>query len=274
VGFVVVIVDKGQFKLTRIIPVLFPSSITIIATAAPFQVNDSTAFRERKTRTFENISLAELFRQVVRAHGFSPRVAPEFENIQLSHVDQMDETDSAFLTRLSRERDAVAKPVNDLYVLVKRGQVKAITGQDIPPVIIGLPDKNDPKDLSRFTNCKLDESSRTTFKGVKAKWTNSNTGQEHDVSVGTKPYKKLRQVYESQERALQACNDELTRTVRNGITIHLDLPGDPDFVAEGIVTLNDSFPPKMAGDWSIDKVSARGGDSYRCSVVATQPADN
>ncbi|WP_239495568.1 hypothetical protein [Marinomonas primoryensis] len=33
----------------------------------------------------------------------------------------IDETDSAFLSRLARERDAIAKPVNDLYVLAKRG---------------------------------------------------------------------------------------------------------------------------------------------------------
>ncbi|SBS33548.1 Phage late control gene D protein (GPD) [Marinomonas spartinae] len=181
------LIDKGQFKITRIVPKLFPPSVTIVATAAPFQVEDKTGFKERRTRTFENVSLADLFRQVVTPHGFSPRVAKEFESIVLEHMDQTDETDSAFLTRLARERDAIAKPVNDLYVLAKRGQVKTITGQTMPPVV-SLPSQNTPSE-GQFINCQLDRPSRSAITGVKANWTNHNTGEEHTVHVGTAPFK-------------------------------------------------------------------------------------
>ncbi|WP_233407795.1 contractile injection system protein, VgrG/Pvc8 family [Marinomonas spartinae] len=186
------LIDKDQFKITRIVPKLFPPSVTIVATAAPFQVEDKTGFKERRTRTFENVSLADLFRQVVTPHGFSPRVAKEFESIVLEHMDQTDETDSAFLTRLARERDAIAKPVNDLYVLAKRGQVKTITGQTMPPVVVSLPSQNTPSE-GQFINCQLDRPSRSAITGVKANWTNHNTGEEHTVQVGTAPFKKLRQ---------------------------------------------------------------------------------
>ncbi|MBO1894245.1 hypothetical protein HNW13_000295 [Shewanella sp. BF02_Schw] len=268
------LVDKGEFKITRISPRLFPPTVTIVATAAPFQIEDKTRFKERRTRSFEKITLADLFRQVVSAHGFSPRVAPEYEGITLDHVDQVDETDSAFLTRLAKERDAVAKPVNDLYVLAKRGQVKTITGQTIPPVVVGVPGNNDPTDTGRFINCQVDKPSRTNVSGVKAKWTDSGTGQEHEVLDGEEPFKKLRQAYESADTAQQACRAELTKVSRQGVSVRLDLPGDPYLVAEGLLTLNDSFPTEMAGDWSIDKVTARGDSNggYRCSVVATQPS--
>jgi hypothetical protein len=48
--------------------------------------------------------------------------------------------------------------------------------------------------------------------------------------------------------------------------------GNPKLVAEGILTLNDTFPPEMKGNWSIDKVTARGDSKagYRCSVVASE----
>ena len=268
------LVDKGEFKITRIIPRLFPPTVTIVATSAPFQIEDKTRFKERRTRSFENISLADLFRQVVSAHGYSPRVAAEFEGITLTHVDQVDETDSAFLTRLAKERDAVAKPVNDLYVLAKRGQVKTITGQTIPPVSVGVPGKNDPSDLGQFINCQLDKPSRTNVSGVKAKWTDNTNGQEHEVQDGQAPFKKIRQPYESEAVALQACRDELRKVSRQGSSVRLDLPGDPYLVAEGMRTLNDSFPSEMAGGWSIDKVTARGDSKggYRCAVVATQPS--
>ncbi|WP_239495503.1 contractile injection system protein, VgrG/Pvc8 family [Marinomonas primoryensis] len=216
------LIDKGQFKITRIVPTLFPPSVTIVATAALFQIDDKTGFKERRTRSFENVSLADLFRQVVTPHGFSPRVAKEFESVVLEHMDQTDETDSAFLTRIARERDAIAKPVNDLYVLAKRGQVNTITGQAIPPVVVGLPAQNAPSNQNRFTNCQMDNPSRSRFNGVKANWTNNNTGEEHTVQVGTAPYKKLRQSYDNPTTAQQACQDDLIKSKRQGTSVTLD----------------------------------------------------
>jgi len=266
------LMDKDLFKITRIVPKLFPPSVTIVATAAPFQVDDTTGFKERRTRTFENTTLAALFREVVTAHGFSPRVAKEFEQIQIDHLDQIDETDSAFLARFARERDAIAKPANDLYVLAKRGQIKTITGQAIPPVVIGLPAQNAPSNQNRFTNCQMDNPSRSRFNGVKANWTDNNTGQEATIEVGEAPFKKLRQTYQTPTDAIAASQSELTKLKRQGASVTLDLPGNPNLVAEGILTLNDTFPPEMKGNWSIDKVTARGDGKagYRCNVVASE----
>lgn len=268
------LIEKGEFKITRITPRLFPPSVKIIATAAPFQIDDKTRFKERRTRSFEKVTLADLFRQVISPHGYSTRVASEFESITLEHIDQVDETDGAFITRIARERDAVAKPVNNLYVFAKRGQVKTITGQNIEPVLVTVPSQNEITDQSQFINAQLDKPSRSNVKGVKAKWIDTATGSEHEVSDGDSPFKKIRQSYESETLALQACRDELQRVNRQGSSVKIDLPGDPYLISEGLLTLNDSFPPEMAGDWSIDKVTARGDKNggYRCSVIATQPS--
>lgn len=180
------LIDKGQFKITRIVPKLFPPRVTIVATAAPFQVEDKTGFKERCTRTFENVSLADLFRQVVTPHGFSPRVAKEFESVLLEHMDQIDETDSAFLTRIARERDAIAKPVNDLYVLAKRGQVKTITGQAIPPVVVGVPSQNKPSE-GQFINCQLDRPSRRPSPALKP--TGQTTTQGKNTPYTSAPHR-------------------------------------------------------------------------------------
>lgn len=266
------LVSKGDFKITRIEPVLFPPSVTITATAAPFQIQDETRFKERKTKTYEAISFAELFRQVVTPHGFSPRVAPEFESDIIEHVDQVNETDAAFLTRLASKRDAIAKPVNDLYVLARRGQLSTITGKDIPLVNLSVPEKNSAQS-NGFVNCRLVKASRSSLSGVRASWANPDSGEEIEVSVGVSPYKKIRQVFESESVAVQACTDELKKIKRQGASVSLSVPGDPDLVAEGLLNLDDSFPAAIAGQWSIDRVVARGDaeGGYRCSVEATQP---
>ncbi|ASA54662.1 contractile injection system protein, VgrG/Pvc8 family [Vibrio gazogenes] len=267
------LVHKGKYKITRISPRLFPPTVTIVATAAPFQVQDKTGFKERHTRTFTAISLAEIFRQIVTSHGFSPRVASKFETVWFKHLDQMNETDSAFLSRLAKRHDAIAKPVDGLYVLAEKGQTKTITGQDVPSVTVDVSDNNHPSDFRRFINCQLELASRRNVSGVKAKWIESDTGLEYEVFSGKAPFMVLPQSYETSSDAQQACDNELQKIMREKDSIRIDLPGDPYLVAEGILELNQSFPSEMVGQWSIDQVTARGDSSggYRCAVVATRP---
>ncbi|WP_125782816.1 contractile injection system protein, VgrG/Pvc8 family [Pseudoalteromonas rubra] len=264
--------DKGQFSISRVIPRLFPPSLTIIATAAPFTPEDATGFKERRTRTFSDTTLGNVFRQCVQAHGFSPRVASQLDAIPIAHLDQTNETDAAFLTRVAREHDAIAKPVGNLYVLAARGEVRTLTGREIPPVRVSLPYNNSP-DAHHFINCQLEEPGRTSVEGIKAAYTDVQSGQEVMVAVGNAPFKKLRQTFDSQSSAQQACTAELVRVRRQGATLRMELPGDPSLVAEGLLVLDDSFPPEIAGQWSIDKVVASGqhGGGYRCHVTATQP---
>lgn len=268
------LIDRGVFKITRITPVLFPPTMTIVATAAPFQVEDNTRFKERQTKTFENITLADLFRQVVTAHGFSPRVATEYEDELIEHLDQTDETDVAFLTRLARERDAIAKPVNDLYVLSPKGREKTLSGQRLPTVTLSMPSKNTPSD-SGFINCQLEQSSRSSVNGIKANWTDSETGEEHTISTGSAPFKKLRQAYSSQGTATKAVQDELLKTQRKqGAKLTLEVPGNiPDshaLVVGAQLILDGSFPAMLSGGWRIESVTASGNkQGYRVLVRAS-----
>ena len=103
--------QKGQFIITRITPRLFPPTMTIVATATPFQTEDNTGLKQRNSRSFENMSLADIFMTLIRLHGFTPKVTSKFEQIQIAHADQVNETDLGFLSRLAKEYDAVAKPV-------------------------------------------------------------------------------------------------------------------------------------------------------------------
>lgn len=264
--------DKGEYKITRIQPRLFPDSVTIIATAAPFQVDDSTEYKKRRSRSFENITLGTLFRQIVQSHGFEPRVAPDLNSIQLTHIDQSDETDMSFVSRLARHYDAIAKPVNNLYVLARRGQVKTISGQSLQPVTVSLPTNNKPNTQS-FINASADLSSRGNFNGVISTYWDADKGQDIEVSQGEAPFKKLRDQYDSALQAEEAAAGELRRLTRSGVKIRLDLPGDAALSAEGLINISAGFPAYMQGTWSIDRVTSRGSrsEAYRCTVEASEP---
>lgn len=260
--------SRGKFTITRITPQLFPHVFTIVATAAPFQVNDLTEFKQRRSQTYSG-TLGSIFREVVSRHGLSPRVASELDGIRVEHIDQTDETDMSFLTRLARKYDAVAKPVESLYVLARRGKVKSLSGKTVEPIEIGLPTNNQPTEKS-FTNASLSMPSRKSFKGIKAVWWNDGTGEEVVEAVGMKPFKKLIQTYQNADQAKQAAQDELRKVERTGAQIRLDLPANPHFHAEGIVKTSCQFPKYMQAKWSIDRVIFSGSTSaVRASIIAT-----
>lgn len=266
------LVDKGEFVVTRTTPQLFPSQLQIVATAAPFKVNDETAFKARRSASYENTTLGALFRDLTSKHGFSPRVAPELAMIKLAHVDQTNETDMSFLTRLARQYDAVTKPINDLYVLARRGQTKSISGKILPDITISITTNNRPGNAS-FTAASIDTASRVRFKGCRTTWWDGGSGKECIVEVGEGPFKKLRQRYQGETEAKAAAEGELRKVKREASKLRIDCPGNPALAAEGLIVLDSTWPDFMQGRWSIDKVTSSGSrqQSFRCSIEATYP---
>ena len=129
-------VDKGQFKVTRLTPTLFPFRLTLVATAAPFSKDDETGFKQRRTASHGPTTLGQLFSKLVSQHGFSSRVAADVSMIKIAHVDQSNETDMGFLTRLAKKYNLVAKPYGDAYVLARPGQIKSNTLVNAPLHIV------------------------------------------------------------------------------------------------------------------------------------------
>lgn len=180
------LVDRGEFIITRRTPNLFPPRLTLVATAAPFKVADATGFKQRRSASHGPTTLGALFRQLTSRHGFSPRVAPELDSIPVPHVDQCNETDMSFLTRIARPHDAVTKPLNEMYVLALRGQAKSLSGKILSPVRLSVTRDNRPGDPA-FISASIDENGRAKHKGCQATWWDSAAGKERVVKLGQTP---------------------------------------------------------------------------------------
>lgn len=262
-------IDKGQFVIARRTPFLFPMRVVLVATAAPFEELDATGFRSRRSASYGPITLGALFRQLTTRHGLSPRVAPDLDGIQIDHIDQSNETDMGFLTRLATRFGGVTKPVNGLYVLARSGQTKSISGKPLPDVRLSVTRDNHPGDPA-FTAAKVDEESRSKFQGCKSIWWDRAAAKERVVQVGTAPFRKLGQRHGSEREALAAAISEMRRQEREARNIQIECPGNPLLSAEGLVLLDESWPGFMQGRWSIKKVTSSGSrlNGYRCSISA------
>lgn len=268
------LVDVGEFTISNTQPQLFPALLTITATAAPFKVADETKFKERRSASYGPTTLGAIFRELAGRHGFSPRIAPALDAMSIDHLDQSNETDMGFLTRISEKYDAVTKPVNDLYVMGRRGELKSLSGKTLAPVVLSVTKGARPDERS-FINATLDENSRVKFKGCKTTWWDGAAAKECVVETGTEPFKRDRQRYQNEAEAKAAGEGMARKLKRESRQVTIDCPGNPALQAEGILILDGSWPAYMQGAWSIDKVTASGSrqQSYRCRVVATLPVE-
>lgn len=266
------LVDRGEFVITRRTPNLFPSRLLIVATAAPFTAKDETEFKARRTASYENTTLGALFRQLVSKHGFSPRVAPELAMIRIEHVDQSNETDMGFLTRIARDHDAVTKPVDNLYVMAKRGQLKSLSGKIMADVVLSVTENNRPGDAA-FITASVDENERVKIKGCKTTWWDGESGKECVIETGEKPFKKIRKRYANEAEAKAAGEGHLRKASREAGKVRIDAPGNPALAAEGLIVLDASWPSYMQGRWSVDKITESGSrqQGYRVTIEATYP---
>jgi len=264
------LVDKGEFVITRRTPTLFPLRLTLVATAAPFSAADQTGFKQRRSVSHGPTTLGALFRQLTSRHGFSPRVAPDLSLIKIAHIDQSNETDMGFLTRLAYLHDAVAKPVNELYVLARRGQAKSLSGKVLPTIKLSVTSNNRPGDHA-FISAVLDETARAKYQGCKTRWWDAAAGKVRVEESGIAPFKTLRQRFQSADDARAAAEGETRRMMREALKVTIECPGNPGLSAEGVVLLDPTWPDFMRGRWSIDKVTATGDreKSYRCKIDAT-----
>ncbi|MFM2477356.1 hypothetical protein [Celerinatantimonas sp. MCCC 1A17872] len=249
-------IKRDVFQITQRTATMQPRTVQIVLTVAPFMA-DSTEFLKRQSASWDNTTLAQIVSDVVTPFGYDIFVHPRFQKIQIEHSDRTDESAPAFLNRLAKQFDALAKPVERLYLFVPIGESQSASGKQIETITLTKPAVNRP-DLANFINVSTDLDSRSGFSGVKAFYVTTNDGQRHEVSVGESPFKQLGKDKNSESEATQAAGAELRKLQRQGRKVTIEAPPNPKAFAEGLIVLDASFPQAFQGQCSIDSVEFSG----------------
>lgn len=256
-------VYRGTFQIADISESYFDPTVSITMTSGKFTVADISALREDKTRTFKDTTLGDVVREVMSPHGYDVKVEPFFESIPIPHVNQEQENDDAFISRLVERHDAVSKPIDNKYIVAKAGNTKLFSGDDMPPIVI---------EHGEILSGDLDHPSKRVFKGVKANWQTVETGLSGEVVVGVAPFKTIKTQFKTEEEARDRATGELYRVVRKGQSMSLEIQGRGDVFAESILSISDPINLRFGGDWSTDRVTMKGKrDSFSVSIQLTRP---
>lgn len=258
---------RDEFQISKRSISLRPREVRLVLCVAPFNVLDSTGYRERKSSSWDNASISQIASDCVTPHGFTVFVHPELQNIQIEHIDRTEESTSAFIYRLAKQYDAVAKIVDGKYIIAPKGKAKSATGKEIETITLSLPNDS----TTDLTNIEIDLDGRDEFLGVKSYYLSTDSGERVEVLAGNLPYKVMRDEFSCQSEAEQACSTELRRIQRNGRILTISaLPNETAF-AEGLVVIDNTFPSAFRGTCSIDSVcfSGRGRQATNMTIQAT-----
>ena len=74
---------RDEFQISKRSISLRPSEVRLVLCVAPFNILDSTGYRERKSSSWDNATISQIVSDCVAPHGFTVFVHPELQNIQI-----------------------------------------------------------------------------------------------------------------------------------------------------------------------------------------------
>ncbi|WP_018694505.1 contractile injection system protein, VgrG/Pvc8 family [Algicola sagamiensis] len=248
------LVNKGTFIVDEVELTGPPDTLIIRAKAADMKQR----FKSQQTKSHRQKTLKDITKQIATDHGLIPKVFNELGNIIVPGAEQTQESDLHFLTRLSKEFDAIAKPVNGYLVIAPKGQAKSQSGQPIAQTTIHKTD---------LIHYRMTQAERGKYKSVLAHWDNTQTGERESVKVGqADPIKTLRKTYATPTEATLAATAELKALERGELHGSLTLIGNPKLVAEGVLNI-EGVTGFVDGKYVVKRVEHEiNGSGYRCRV--------
>lgn len=265
--FTIVINDqnRGKFQVSTITEHLKPEKLTVQLTPAKFNSKDETGWRESRKRTFKAATIGDVVTAVMSPHGYTVKIDPDLIDRPTEHLNQNEETDKQFITRLADKHDAIAKPFSDMFIFCKKGNLKEFSGKPKQSVVITS------ADLIKNT-ARIDYPSNVHYKGSKASWRNPESGQSGEIKIGGEPFYSLKEAYKTAEEAKQEATDKLQAMTRKGQTFSCSIEGRKGLFAESVLHLQGFDNPRITGAWSIDEVTLSGNrTTYTIQVSASRP---
>jgi len=250
------LVDKGKFIVDEIEHSGAPDKLIIRARSADFR----QGFKTPKERSWHNQNLGQIVNTLAKENQLTANIAPSLLNVVISHIDQTNESDAHFLTRLAKQHDAI--------ITIKNGQLLVLpigNGQTINKAIPTITIKRQDGDKHRLTIA--DRAS--TFSGVKAKWHEFKNAKNHVVNIGKSDnLKTLRQTYSSENTARKEAEAEWQRLQRAKQQMELTLAhGNPELFPQTPVRLEGWKVSIDEAQWQVWEVVHRINGSGFVSLV-------
>ena len=173
------LIGKGSFTVDEVEHHGAPDTMTIRARSADFR----GSLNSRREVSYHETTLGDIVTQIAGRNKLKPMLADGFAGIAVAHIDQTQETDAKFLTRLATLYGAVAAVKAGRLLFIRPGNGVTISGKPIPQMTITR------KDGDRHT---FNIADRGAYTGVSASWLHPKDPKPKKVKLQRKM--KVRQL--------------------------------------------------------------------------------
>jgi len=207
----------------------------------------TSTIRAAKTKSWDGKTVGDIAREIAGEHGLQAVVAESVAGLSIAHIDQQNESDLGFLSRLARRAGATFKLGDGQVVLSERGAMSTLPSGKEKPTI-------------RLTPDMVGEWSATTaergdYKAVVCTYMDHAAGRRVSVTEGEgTPKHRDRRLYASEAEAKAAARAQLGDLTRGKITFETSGTGLPDVFAEAKIDAQD-FDPDVDGEFLIKSVT-------------------
>ncbi|STU58900.1 putative prophage tail protein [Klebsiella pneumoniae subsp. ozaenae] len=126
------LINKGSFTVDEVEHHGAPDSVTIRARSADFR----GTLNSRREESWHDKTLGEIVAAIATRNKLTSRVIPELAGIKIPHIDQSQESDAKFLTRLAERNGGEVSVKEGKLLFLKAGRGLTASGKAIPQVTI------------------------------------------------------------------------------------------------------------------------------------------
>ncbi len=252
------VVTFGPYLIDELTVSSPPRLISVTGRAAAM----SKSYRSPRTQSYHQKTLGAILQEVAGRNGYSASVDPGLSGVVIRHIDQHNESDMAFASRIAAMHDAVARPVAGRLVAARRGAGKSVSGLSIAAVSLTEGDCSNwtfnysAREEAGEAGGLEGSESGSAAGGVRAHWHDVRTGEKKEVTAGAEPYQELRYPFHNEAEAKAAVDAKKNESDRGKASFSWEMVGDPSVQAEARLMLN-GFRPYIPSLWRIKSVAHR-----------------
>lgn len=164
------LVEKGEYLVSEFTAAGSPDRLSITARAADL----AEALAEQVEKSWHKQTLYQIIETIAKKHKYEYIISKDFQSQKIEHIDQTNESDANFMSRLAEQYDAIATIKNGKLLFIPAGESQTASGQPIQPTTI----TRASGDSHSFTY-----SSSNSYQAVRAYYTDKKTGQKKEVIV-------------------------------------------------------------------------------------------
>lgn len=164
------LIEKGEYLVSEFTASGSPDRLSITARAADL----AEALAEQVEKSWHKQTLFQIIETIAKKHKYEYIISKDYQNTKIEHIDQTNESDASFMSRLAEQYDAIATIKNGKLLFIPAGESQTASGQPILPTTI----TRASGDSHSFTY-----SSSNSYQAVRAYYTDKKTGQKKEVIV-------------------------------------------------------------------------------------------